>query len=59
MVASTEPSSPKVPLLAKFGKPRAPLINSVSYLSVNSNCSNLQESPYCPKMNNKSMWEVK
>lgn len=34
MVASTEPSSPKVPLLAKFGKPRALLINSVSCSSV-------------------------
>lgn len=35
MVASTEPLSPKVPLLAKFGKPRALLINSVSGSSVN------------------------
>ena len=31
MVASGEPPSPKVPLLAKFGKARAPLINSVSF----------------------------
>ena len=35
MVASTEPSSPKVPLLAKFGKPRALQINSVSSSSAN------------------------
>ena len=34
MVASTEPASPRVPLLAKFGKPRAPLVNSVSCSSV-------------------------
>lgn len=34
MVASTEPSSPKVPLLAKFGKPRALLINSALHLSI-------------------------
>ena len=30
MVASDEPPSPKVPLLAKFAKPRVPLTNSVS-----------------------------
>lgn len=35
MVASEEPPSPKVPLLAKFAKPRAPLINSVSRSLVN------------------------
>ena len=30
MVASEEPPSPKVPLLAKFAKPRTPVMSSVS-----------------------------
>lgn len=34
MVASGEPPSPKVPLLAKSGKARAPLINSALHLSI-------------------------
>lgn len=38
MVASEDPPSSKVPLLAKFAKPRAPLINSVSPSSANVDC---------------------
>ncbi|CAH3189678.1 unnamed protein product [Porites lobata] len=34
MVASDEPPSPKVPLLAKFAKPRVPLTNSALHLSI-------------------------
>ncbi|RMX46311.1 hypothetical protein pdam_00000565 [Pocillopora damicornis] len=34
MVASEEPPSPKVPLLAKFAKPRTPVMNSALHLSI-------------------------
>ncbi|CAH3036963.1 unnamed protein product [Porites lobata] len=34
MVASDEPPGPKVPLLAKFAKPRVPLTNSALHLSI-------------------------
>ncbi|CAH3137132.1 unnamed protein product [Pocillopora meandrina] len=34
MVASEEPPSPKVPLLAKFAKPRTPVMSSALHLSI-------------------------